>query len=243
MILSIIKSLGLPEELVYGCMEKVGRLEQGGNQWSAVDGILSFFDRVAKLDLPEYGAWRHWEQASLHSGPRYVHKRFCIISDRPERLLVDSQNQPHCDDGPFCRWRDGSALYAVHGVRVPAWIVEFPEKITPEKISNESNAEVRRVMMSKYGWEKMLDEVGAEKIDEHVNPLFGSLWRWTDKDGIDVQVLKVTNGTVTKNGTREQYSIRVPLEFNNVVEAHRWTYPELRQMPIDDYIAMNESRT
>jgi hypothetical protein len=137
---------------------------QGGNQWSAWCSYLSFFRHVAQLPgLP--ATWDDYEVAAKRSGPRIMHAEFCIVSDRPERLLVDARNRPHCDDGPFCRWRDGFELYAIHGVRVPAWVVLHPERITVDSIKNESDAEVRRVMRERYGDGRYLTETGAKVID------------------------------------------------------------------------------
>jgi hypothetical protein len=98
-------------------------------------------------------------------------------------------------------------------------------------------------MMSKYGWHKMLDAVKAVKVDEHENPIFGSLWKWQEYDGVDVQVIYVRNGSQRQDGSYNHYSLRVPLEFSSVVEAHRWTHPNDRDMPLEDYISKNECRT
>ena len=114
------------------CAAHAWRMWQGGNQWSGYNSYLSFFRHVAKIDI-DYSTWQHWEDLSLHSGPRIMHPDFCMISDRPETLLVDDRNRPHCDTGPFCRWRDGTALYSVHGVRVPAWLIERPGDLTAAK--------------------------------------------------------------------------------------------------------------
>jgi hypothetical protein len=203
------------------CAHKAYYMWQGGNQWSAYDSFLSFFDRVVGLDLPEYEAWRHWEQLSLHSGPRIVHNDFAIVSDRPERLLVDDQNRPHCDDGPFCRWRDGSALYAVHGVRVPAWIVENPDQITVEKIDSGQNAEIRRVMMGKYGEGKYLEDSGAQKIDESE---FGQLFRREQTGDEDLVMVRVLNSTPEPDGSIKPYWIRVPPDMRTAHQAVAWTF-------------------
>lgn len=163
----------------------------GGNQWSAWVAYLSFFRHVAKLPL-DYSKWQHWETLAEVSGPRCVHQKFCMISDRPEVLLVDDQNRPHCDTGPFCRWRDGSALYAVHGVRVPWWIIEHPEKITMAVIDKEANAEVRRVMLNRFGVERYLIESGTKPV--HSDD-YGTLYRREVPGDEPIVMVKVVNST------------------------------------------------
>ena len=146
------------------CAAMAWRMSNGGNQWSAWVAYLSFFRHIAQLSL-DYSKWQHYEAAAVHGGPRWMHKEFCIVSDRPEVLTVDDQNRPHNDTGPFCRWRDGTALYAIHGVRVPAWVVLHPERITLDAIKAEPNAEVRRVMRERYGEGRYLAETKAVVVD------------------------------------------------------------------------------
>ena len=150
-----------------------------------------------------------------------MHPDFCMISDRPEVLLVDEQHRPHCDDGPFCRWRDGSALYAIHGVRVPAYVVERPELITVEKIDKESNTEVRRIMLQRYGYEKYMRKSGAEKVHED---RFGILWRKKRAGDTPLVMVEVENSTPEPDGSRKRYMLRVPPQMRTATEAVAWTF-------------------
>jgi hypothetical protein len=147
---------------------------QGGNQWSASDSCISFFRHVAKLPI-DYTKWDAWETLSLHSGPRIVHEKFCIISDRPEILLVDDQNRPHCETGPFCRWRDGSALYSYHGARVPARWIEERATIDPAEIIAHENVEFRAAGAAIIGWPRMLSALNSKTIDDSGNEEIGAL--------------------------------------------------------------------
>jgi hypothetical protein len=184
------------------CADHSSRMWQGGNQWSGYDAFLSFFEDVAGLDLPEYTAYRPWRSLAERSGPRIVHQDFCMISDRPSLLLVDERNRPHNDTGPFCQWRDGTALYSVHGVRVPAWLIERPNDLTVAKIATEQNSEVKRVMIERYGWERYVTDVGGEVVDH--DERWGTLLR-TD-GGL---VLKVTNRSPEPDGHFRQYILPV----------------------------------
>jgi hypothetical protein len=212
------------------CAVQSYMLWQGGNQWSSRVAFLSFFRHVSKLDI-DYSKFDAWEKLTKHSGPRIVHKRFCIISDRPSKLLVDSQNRPHCEDGAFCEWRDGSALYSWHGTRVPSWIIENPEKITIEKINNETNLEIKRVMCERYGWEKYFKdriEKGACKLlNEKI--VWGQAVRlFIDKDGeIDRHFVHVINGTEEQDGSRHQFIINCKNIDNDAEKSVYGTYPEL----------------
>lgn len=153
------------------CAQNAYRMCQGGNQWSWTCSLISFGRDIAKLGEShgiDYSQYECWEQLALHSGPRIVHEKFCIISDRPRALHVDSQNRPHCGTGPFCEWRDGSALYALNGVRIPAWLVLTPpEKLKASRIMALENAQQRAEGIKKKGIGSMLSDLNAETIDRY----------------------------------------------------------------------------
>lgn len=96
----------------------------------------------------------------------YPRDGIIIACDRPAAVHMDDQHRLHCEDGPAVLFRDGWSVHAVHGVRVPAWIVEKPDEITPAKIDAEDNAEIRRVMMDRYGIGRYVAESGAKVVDQ-----------------------------------------------------------------------------
>lgn len=203
-----------------GCAEKIGALWRGNNQWSAWAGFLSFFRHVAKLPL-DYSNWHHYEEACLAGGPMIVHKAFCIISDRPQILTVDERNRPHSDTGPFCQWRDGSALFAVHGTRIPAWIIARPDQLSTAHIEKETNAEIRRVMMNRFGLARYLLTSGAKEIHQDD---FGTLYRKEVAGDEAVVMVKVVNSTAEPDGSFKDYFLRVPPTMERARAAVAWTF-------------------
>jgi hypothetical protein len=196
-------------KLLVSCAVEAYHMWNGGNQWSGYMAYLSFFRHVAKLSL-DYSKWEHYETLTLVSGPRVLHAKFAIVSDRPERLTVDAQNRPHCDDGPFCRWRDGTALYSIHGVRVPRSVVERPESITVARIDAETNDEVRRVMVDRYGSERFLRDSGAKKVQQDK---YGSLYERTFQSGQPAVFVHLVNSTPEADGSRREFWRRVHPEL------------------------------
>ena len=203
-----------PTSFLMGCAYESIRMSQGGNQWSGWVSYLSFFRYVAKLDI-DYSKWEHYENSAIHGGYRIMHKEFCIVSDRPEVLLVDRQNRPHCDTGPFCRWRDGSALYSIHGVRVPAWIVERPHLITAGSIRSESNLEVRRIMIERLGPGKYLAACKAKVLDMDSLKTDNSAPRALMEDDRGEKYLVGMDGSTVR-----VYHMSVPRESKTCREAH-----------------------
>jgi hypothetical protein len=210
------------------CSQLAYRMWQGGNQWSSWESFLTFFRYIAKLNI-DYTKYDAWEQLALHSGPRVVHPEFCIISDRPDTLLVDDQNRPHCETGPFCRWRDGTALYAVHGVRIPVYVIDNPQRITITAIDSEKNAEVRRVMIDRYklfedvsGAAAYIRDAGGRRVDH--DERYGTLWRREVSDDEAILMIEVVNSTPEQDGKFKRYWLRVPPETRTAQEAVAWTF-------------------
>lgn len=144
-----------------------------------------------------------------------MHAKFCMVSDFPERLCVDEQDRPHCSDGPSHRWRDGWELYHWHGVSVTRQIVMEPQTLTVQQIESESNAEVRRVMIERYGTARYLKDAGAECVhtlpdNYYVKGLQGArLYRKTRPDDTDIVMVAVKNSTPEPDGSIKNYMLRV----------------------------------
>ena len=154
--------------------------------------------------------------------PWFVHPDFCLVCGPPERLFADEQGRPHCSDGPFCSWSDGSALYAIHGVPVAARVVERPETMTVAEIDAQQNAEVRRVMIERFGCDRYLRESGAEAVD--AEPGIGTLYRRRMRGDEPVAMVEVVNSTPEPDGTLKHYWLRVPPDTQTARDAVAWTF-------------------
>ena len=218
--------------LAMQCAVNAYRCWQGGNQWSGWVAFLSFFRHVAQLPL-DYHHWDHYEQAAIHAGPRLMYAQFCIISDRPRVLTVDQQSRPHNSTGPFCRWADGTALYAWHGVRVPWWVIEHPERVTAAVIDQEENAEVRRAMIERIGWDVYLAQIGARPVQ---TDRYGALYQ-TEVDDARVGVVVVTNSTPEPDGSVKRYALLVSPEHRTAHAAVASTFG----LTVDQYHPAVES--
>ncbi len=140
------------------CARNWYSMYQGGNMWSWWDCYLTAYRDVLGLRLPQYEKYESWERCAKHGGFRMMHEEFCVVSDRPQVLLIDAENRPHCEDGPSHQWRDGWSLYHWHGVKVPAKAIEAPDTITADDVRQEENQEVRRILIERMGWEKFCAE-------------------------------------------------------------------------------------
>ena len=101
-----------------------------------------------------------------------AYKGLAIVSANPVAIHwdPDEPTQLHHASGPAVRYADGWGFRVIHGVRVPAYVVEHPETITLDAIKAEENAEVRRIMRERYGDGRYLTDIGATVIDADTVP-------------------------------------------------------------------------
>ena len=72
----------------------------------------------------------------------------------------------HCGDGPAIEGLEGEKVYYWRGVRVPEAVVMNPQSLNPDEIKSEPNAEVRRVMIERYGLDRFMKDAGAVVVNE-----------------------------------------------------------------------------
>src|SRR5574341_1000824 len=151
-------------------------------------------------------AW--WLTLSRSCGWWHPYRGVVFVCERPARQAVDGQGRLHHETGPALLCRDGWPVYAWHGVRVSADVIERPDTITPSTIQAEANAEVRRVMIERMGWERWLVASGAQPVHRD---RFGDLYQ-TELNGARIGVAIVTNSTPEPSGEHKRYPLLVPLE-------------------------------
>jgi hypothetical protein len=141
----------------------------------------------------------------------------------PRPALWIENNRFHREDGPAVDWAD-ERQYFVHGVRVPNWMFERPEKITATAIQAEPNVEIRRWMLERFGFGRFLRRSGTSLIAQDGH---GRLWRTALSPQGQSQprtILEVQNGTREPDGTYRQYFLSVPPDMDSPRAAVAWTY-------------------
>jgi hypothetical protein len=95
------------------------------------------------------------------------------------------------------------------------WIVTNPALITVEKIDAEQNAEIRRLMIDKFGLSRYIQESGAVVVASGgtAHPVAGlrgsRLLRRELRDDEPVVVIEMQNSTPEPDGSIKTYHIRV----------------------------------
>lgn len=144
----------------------------------------------------------------------------CIVSDRHNILRRDERGRLHNTDNLAVGFPDGWGVYAWHGVRVAKEIITDP--ITFEQVNGERNAEVKRVMIEKWGEENYIKALGSKPT--HVDE-FGKFYRVDIGDTEPLCIVQVSDPS-----TDRRYYIQVAPqdnEGNDMLRARQavaWTF-------------------
>jgi hypothetical protein len=154
-------------------------------------------------------------RAAKSAGWWIPHQKICWVSERHSVLILDDRGLLHCASGPSVAYPDGWAIYAWHGVRVPERIITQPETITAPEIDAESNSEVRRVMLERFGVGRYIQESGAKCVSEYpdshqiVGLRTAKLYSKELNGDEPIVMLDMLNSTPEPDGATKRYLIRV----------------------------------
>ena len=170
---------------------------------------------------PAYAALEALGAVARSAGWWWAYTDVAILTERPVELHRDNLGRLHHGDGPALRFPDGYALHAWRGMPIPTSLVAELPHLTHARITEERNAELRRVMLEHYGYDRYLRESGATKVDEDSS---GTLWRLSFRDDEALVMVEVVNSTAEPDGTFRRYWLRVPPETSTAREGVAWTF-------------------
>ncbi|MCQ1575562.1 DUF6745 domain-containing protein [Streptomyces parvus] len=160
-------------------------------------------------------------EVARNAGWWWPYEQAVVITERPDVLHRDEAGRLDHGEGPALAYGDGFALHAWRGMPVPAAFLEELSSLTPERIRGEENAELRRVMLEYYGYDRYLSESGAEPVHRDET---GILWRIALDGDEDVVMVEVVNSTPEPDGTYRAYWLRVPPTTRTAKDGVAWTF-------------------
>lgn len=91
-----------------------------------------------------------------------------VASESPVEIhTLGDTYEGHRDGGPWIRFRDGWALYALWNTEVPEWVAMTPaEDMDPAQVLAIENVAVRSVAIRKLGMERLIDQLPHSVVDE-----------------------------------------------------------------------------
>jgi len=166
----------------------------------------------------------------------------------PPELTYNEEDQLHSINGPAyrahnrCIWYEngqkhgkdldwyGSVNFYFRGVLIPPKYIKDPDSLTAKEILNHQNAEVRRVGLEIYGFDKLRDEgqlkviskdkdTGAQLLGIDIEDDFND-----DNQAKPARFVRVLDSTPRDDGYQKPYFLRVPPDMQNCKEAIAWTF-------------------
>ncbi|MQY08288.1 DUF6745 domain-containing protein [Actinomadura macrotermitis] len=177
---------------------------------------LALFDELGRLE-PLAGL----AEAARAAGWWWPRERAVIVCERPAELHRDEPGRLHRGDGPALAYPDGFALHSWRGMPIPAGFVSSLEGLTPARIGAEENAELRRVMLEIFGYDRYLAETGAQPLHRDET---GVLWRIDLAGDEPIVMVEVVNSTPEPDGTSRTYYLRVPPGTATARAGVAWTF-------------------
>jgi hypothetical protein len=164
----------------------------------------------------------------------WPYENLCIVTGRPVEVHRDNRGLLHNEIGMAIRYSDGWGYYAWHGIIVPEYVVLLPEPIDVEMINNEPNAEVRRVLIERFGLDNYLKAGNVVKIHQDE---CGVLYRMNLRGDEPILVVRVINSTAEPDGIFKEYFLRVPPNMLRARQAVAWTFG----LPEEEYFPLAET--
>ncbi len=141
---------------------------------TSYDGIWNFswmsffdyFDRIGIVKNTKFEQYKRYIKSGIFTSI-YLYG-FAISSKNPILLLRDEKNRMHNTEGPAIQWADGYYQNYVHGVYFEYDLFDkifIKKDIIGKDILNIKNTEQKAVTIQWFGYDRMINELGAEMID------------------------------------------------------------------------------
>lgn len=160
-------------------------------------------------------------ETAASAGWWWPYENLVILTERPAELHRDNPGRLHRGDGPALAYPDGFALHAWRGMPIPPGFLDTLSGLTAARILAEDNAELRRVMLEHFGYDRYLAEAGARPLHQDET---GTLWRIDLPGDEPVAMVEVLNSTPEPDGSRRTYYLRVPPDTPTARAGVAWTF-------------------
>ena len=159
--------------------------------------------------------------ALIHETPlfRFQHDTAFLL-ERPLVLHRRTDGLLHNLGGPAIVFADGTAAWVIDGMVVDRALVEAPETVDPLLALSHPNMEVRRVLIGRIGYERIVAAAARHPVAEDTS---GKLWH-LPHEFEPIALVEVENATVESDGSRKRYFLRVPPTCATAREAVAWTF-------------------
>jgi internalin A len=167
------------------------------------------------LDQKSQELFRCKKQLLEECGWIFPFENICLVCDRPLHIRFDAENRLHAEGEPAIAFADGYSLYFHHGVKLPENYGKLhPDLWQAEWLLSESNAEIRRLLIERIGYDRICCELQAVELDS------SQQYTLLKIDNADVEPIYLLKMTCPSTG--HIHALRVPPDVTSATEAIRW---------------------
>lgn len=161
-------------------------------------------------------AWQALRSLFTECGSILPFEKTCLVFDRPTHLAFDAEDRLHAEAEASVRFADGYCLYHYQGVALPEKYGRLhPNQWQAEWLLEETNAEVRRVLIQGIGYAHLCQELQVSQLDT---------WREYTllkiDQPVDVEPIYLLKMICPRTGS--VHATRVPPDIQSAPEAIRW---------------------
>jgi hypothetical protein len=216
-----------------------GILQTGVQQWNCSFGLhdapwIAYYDFLARAGVIGGEPLEPVRSLAEHCGWWWPYENLCLLSERPNILKRDNRGRLHNENGMAVGFPDGWGLYAWNGILVPEDVIVLSEPISFERIEAEPNAEIRRVLIERFGLDNYLRAGKCLKLHQDET---GTLYRMNLPGDEPILVVQVINSTAEPDGSFNEYFLRVPPGITRARQGVAWTFG----LSEDEYYPLAES--
>ncbi|MEG3840661.1 leucine-rich repeat domain-containing protein [Microcoleus sp. herbarium14] len=167
------------------------------------------------LDLKARELLHCKQQLFEECGWIFPFEKICLICARPLHIRFDTENRLHAEGESAIAFADGYSLYFHHGVKLPEQYGKVhPDLWQAQWLLSEENAEIRRVLIERIGYDRLCCELQAVELDSWQEYTLLKI------DNADVEPIYLLKMTCPSTGFI--HALRVPPDVESAKEAIRW---------------------
>lgn len=235
-----LRNMAKPPCICAWCRGIAVETESGGGRWSMRPATFAWdptrflagaaVDGTDQAPLPPGSRHSTFTAGPPDCGGRWLYEYFAVLCACPVVSLVDENGRFHNEEGAAIEYLDGWSVNAIHGVGLPPAFFD-PDGMTAASILDEPNLERRRIMLERFGHNRLVAEGGAVL---HHEDKTGQLWHFGGRPGLDpwtfeaklpgIAAVRVVDATPRPDGTHEIYWLTVPPDMKTARQAVAWTF-------------------
>lgn len=124
------------------------------------------------LGCPLIPEWSAMKALLLNCGWVLAFEKVCVICDRPTKIFYNIGHRLHAEGKPAIEFADGFSFERYRGVTLPEKYKVNLHNWCSEWLLDENDPKLRRVLLEELGYERVCQELGAERVDaEHSGTL------------------------------------------------------------------------